>query len=266
MSGADAASAALAAMRSRFDGADPEGLLGVSPLAVPAHIAVIMDGNGRWASGRGLRRLEGHREGAERVEELVRNAARFGVGWVTVYAFSSENWSRPDPEVDGLMALLLEHAVGKAGWAIERNVRVRFIGGRDRIPASTLAGLDALAERTASCTGVTLVLAVNYGSRAELATAARRLAERVSRGEREAGAIDEAALGAELATSGMPDPDMVIRTGGERRLSNFLLWQASYSELYFTDTSWPEFGETALADAIRWYASRQRRFGGLVGA
>ncbi|MDX9910960.1 MAG: polyprenyl diphosphate synthase [Phycisphaerales bacterium] len=237
---------------------------GIDPRRVPRHIAIIMDGNGRWARAQGFERTHGHLAGAEAVRRTVEECGRLGVDFLTLYSFSSENWKRPIEEVDALMALCLRYCASERDELASRNVRVRVIGDRDGLRPDVRAALADLEAATSACTGPTLCLAINYGSRAEMLRAVRNLAERAARGEIAPGEIDEARFAAELDTGGIPDPDLLVRTAGEMRLSNFLLWQISYAELYVTDTLWPEFGEEALREAIRAYAARERRFGGLA--
>lgn len=228
---------------------------------VPRHIAIIMDGNGRWAQSRGLPRAAGHQAGARCVKPVLEHAARRGVQALTLYSFSSENWRRPADEVDALMSLAHAKLIEERGALVQSNVRFRRIGRRDGLPSRVLEQLDATEAATAHCTGIALVLALNYGSRAEIADAARRLAERAAAGEISPASIDEAALGAELDTAELPEPDLLIRTAGQMRLSNYLLWQLSYAELTFTDVLWPDFGPPELDAAIGEFASRERNFG-----
>ena len=239
-------------------------LAGVPREAWPRHIAIIMDGNGRWAQARNQPRMEGHRVGAERVRVITEEASRLGLAQLTLFAFSSENWRRPEHEVAFLMELYRLHLLGEQPTMMKNNIRFRTIGRRDGIPAHVLEEVDRTIAMTAGNTGLVLCLAVNYGSRREIADAARRLAEQAVRGELDPAAITEATLAAALDTAGMPDPDLLIRTAGEMRLSNFLLWQLSYAELWVTQTLWPDFGEADLATAIRDFSRRERRYGGLT--
>ena len=233
----------------------------LSGAPLPRHIAIIMDGNGRWAKQRSLPRSAGHYEGVTSVRRATELCSDTGVGFLTLYAFSTENWNRPQEEVDTLMTLI--------GMAIERetpdlvrnNVRLRLIGDIERMPADARDRLERCRQATSHCSGLTLSLCLSYSSRWEIAEAARRLARLAADGSISADEIDEEAVEAGLATSGMPAPDLLIRTGGEERLSNFLLWQAAYAELYFTDTLWPDFGKEALADAMADFQCRERRFG-----
>jgi undecaprenyl diphosphate synthase len=229
----------------------------------PRHIAIIMDGNGRWAQAQSKPRVEGHRRGAEIVEVVTEEASRLGLEQLTLFAFSSENWRRPPEEVAFLMELYRMHLAAQRPKMMKSNIRFRTIGRREGIPAATLDEVDRTLAETAGNTGMTLCLAVNYGSRRELADAASRLARRAAAGEIDPRAITEAALAAELDTVGMPDPDLLVRTASEMRLSNFLLWQMSYAEIWVTEKFWPEFSEADLHAAIRDFAGRQRRFGGL---
>ena len=241
----------------------PEALADVPRERWPRHIAVIMDGNGRWAHARGLPRIEGHRRGGETVRVITEECGRLGLAQLTLFAFSSENWRRPREEIDFLMDLYRRHLISERSRAIKNNVRVRTIGRRDGIPADVLAEVDRTIDATAGNTGLTVCLAVNYGSRREITDAARNLAERAARGELDPATITEETFASALYTAGMSDPDLLIRTAGEMRLSNFLLWQMSYAELYVTETLWPDFREADLHAAIRDFAKRERRFGGL---
>jgi undecaprenyl diphosphate synthase len=253
-----------AAMRRRNPKADPLTLLpDVHPSRIPRHIAIIMDGNGRWATQRGLPRMLGHRAGAKTVRSIVEQIGRLGVEYLTLYSFSLENWKRPKEEVDALMALYLEYMDAQREEFMRENIRFRQIGLVDGLPQTCIDKRDEITELTRNNTAGTLVLAVNYGSRAEITHAVRTLAERVKRGELNPADIDEIAVAGALHTSGLPDPDLLIRTAGEMRISNFLLWQLSYAELYATPTLWPDFTPEHLNDAIRGYASRNRTYGGL---
>jgi len=222
-----------------------------------------MDGNGRWARQRGLPRIEGHRRGVATVRRVTEHCARLGVEQLTLYCLSSENWRRPAAELDFLMHLLEQYLIEERSLLMREGIRVVMIGSRAGLPEATLAALDRTTAMCAGNDGMRLCLAVNYGSRAEIAAAARALAEECAAGRLDPAAITEEMLASRLDTAGMPDPDLVIRTAGELRLSNFLLWQSSYAELWVTDTCWPEFTEAHLDDAIRSFAGRERRFGGL---
>ena len=232
-------------------------------MRIPRHIAIIMDGNGRWAASRGLPRIAGHREGARRVRAVVEECARLGVEALTLYSFSSENWKRPEDEVTALMELARHHLQLERQMMLANNVRFRRIGRREGLPAPVLAELDRTEDETSTCTGMTLCLAMNYGSRQEIVDAVQTVAQRVRRGELDPGAIDEAAISGALDTHGLPDPDLLVRTAGERRISNFLLWQISYAELFVTDVLWPEFKVPELAAAIDDFNARRRTYGGL---
>ena len=227
-------------------------------LAIPRHVAIIMDGNGRWAKRRRLPRLAGHRAGVEAVRRVTRAARAMGVEALTLYAFSSENWRRPEEEVSDLMGLLRLFIRSDLDELARENVRLRVIGDYKRFSPDLVALVDGAIARTAGNDGPILAIALNYGAQAELAAAVRRLAARLP-----ADQIDEAAIEAELDTAALPPLDLLIRTSGEQRLSNFLLWQAAYAELLFVDTLWPDFDGDALADAIAAFGRRQRRYGGL---
>ena len=231
---------------------------------VPRHIAVVMDGNGRWAQQRDLPRTAGHRAGADAARKVIRACGDLGVEVLTLYSFSSENWKRPADEVDALMGLCVEYCAKEMESLREENIRVRTIGRRRELPDEVREGLEALENHTASCTGPTLCLAINYGSRAELADAARSIAEAAVRGDLSPDEITERDIAARLYAPDLPDPDLFIRTGGSHRLSNFLLWQLSYTELVVTDTLWPDFDGEGLNAAINEFATRERRFGGIA--
>jgi undecaprenyl diphosphate synthase len=221
-----------------------------------------MDGNGRWAAQRGLPRVAGHRAGAEAVRRALQAAADQGVEVLTIYAFSSENWRRSEEEISDLAALMRFYLERELKTLEKERVRLKLIGDYSAFGPELVDRLERAVERTAGNTRLTLVIALNYGSRAEIAAAARKLAARVASGELQAGEIDEAAIGAELQTRDLPELDLLIRTSGEVRLSNFLLWQAAYAELLFLDLLWPDFDEQAFAEALQVYAARDRRFGG----
>ena len=233
-------------------------------MTTPAHVAIIMDGNGRWAKARGLPRVAGHRAGVEALRSTVRAAADLGISWLTVYAFSSENWSRPKSEVTDLMGLLKIFIRRDLAELHNSGVRVRIIGDRATLQPDIRSLLEEAETLTADNESLTLVIAFNYGGRDEIARAARRLAEAVKRGEIASEAITPELFAEELDTSGTPDPDLVIRTSGEIRLSNFLPWQSAYSELVFLPCYWPDFTREHLGEALREYTSRERRFGGLA--
>jgi len=262
---ADAAAVAIAAeMRRRNPKADPLALLpDVHPARIPRHIAIIMDGNGRWATQRGLPRMLGHRAGAKTVRSIVEQIGRLGVECLTLYSFSLENWKRPKEEVDALMALYLEYMDAQREEFMRENIRFRQIGLTDGLPQACIDKRDEITELTRNNTAGTLVLAVNYGSRAEIAGAVRAIAKRVQNGDLTPEAVSEGTIAEALDTNGLPDPDLLIRTAGEMRISNFLLWQLSYAELYSTPTLWPDFTPEHLSDAVRSYAARSRTYGGL---
>ncbi len=236
---------------------------GARTAAVPRHVAVIMDGNGRWARRRGLPRLKGHEAGAESVRAVLRACRKAGVEILTLYAFSMENWNRPAAEVGGLMEMLKRFLRDREGDLHEQNVRLRAIGRLDRLPAGVRAELERVIAATADHGDGQLVLALSYGGRTELVDAARAVARRVRAGELDPDAIDEETIRQHLYLPDVPDPDLLIRTSGEMRVSNFLLWQLSYTELYVTDVLWPDFREEEFRKAIEGYASRERRFGGV---
>lgn len=236
------------------------------PSRIPRHVAVIMDGNGRWAEAQGLPRVEGHRRGAETVRMVTEACAELGVEAVTLYCLSSENWKRPASELDFLMALLKEYLIQQRSTLMEQQLRLMVIGRRDRLPSDVLDEMDKTLELSADNQRMTLVLAIDYGGRAEIVEATRRLADKVSRGEMDCKDIDEQAFASELYTVGLPEPDLLIRTGGEMRVSNFLLWQISYAELWVTAKAWPEFCRQDLLSALNDYSARDRRFGGLSQA
>ena len=232
------------------------------PGSVPRHVAIIMDGNGRWAQARGLPRAAGHRQGAEAARKVLRAAGEAGVQCLTLYAFSSENWRRPETEINDLMGLLRFY-IGRELDALHREgVRLKILGDHTAFPADTAAMVDQAVARTAGNDRMTVAIALNYGARAELTNAVKRIAGRVAAGELAAEAVDEDLVDAELDTAGLPPLDLLIRTSGERRLSNFLLWQAAYAELLFVDTLWPDFDGDALRAALDDYAGRERRYGG----
>jgi len=229
---------------------------------VPRHVAIIMDGNGRWAAKRGLPRAAGHRAGAEAVRTTLKAAARAGVEVLTLYAFSSENWRRSEEEVSDLKGLLAYYVDKELDTLHREGVRLQLIGDPSAFGPQLVQRLERAVQQTAGNTRLTLVVALNYGSRTEIAAAARALAEDVAAGRRDPDSVDEQAIDEALNTAGLPDLDLLIRTSGEVRLSNFLLWQAAYAELLFVDTLWPDFDEAAFLDALSQFAGRQRRFGG----
>jgi undecaprenyl diphosphate synthase len=231
------------------------------PARTPTHVAIIMDGNGRWAESRGLPRTDGHRAGMETVRGIVRASRELGVKWLTLYAFSSENWSRPKAEVDTLMRLPEEFFEKELPEAIEKNVRILAIGKRDRLPLGVRRSLEDAISRTAHCTGMRLVFALSYGGRLELVEAARRMLRDADLGRLTPDALTEKLFAQYLDEPEMPDVDLLIRTGGEYRVSNFLLWQIAYAEIVTSDAMWPDFGPERLAGAIAEYQRRERRFG-----
>jgi len=230
---------------------------------MPRHVAIIMDGNGRWATARGLPRAEGHRRGVEAVRRAVKAAIELGIPYLTIFSFSSENWSRPAAEIDDLFGLMKRFVRRDLAELHQNGVRIRVIGGTERVDSELLALIEEAQSLTAGNNGLELIIAFNYGSRGEIVRAARRIAEQVERGELRAGDIGPEAIEAALDTAGIPDPDLLIRTSGELRLSNFLLWQCAYTEFVFLETHWPDFGREHLEQAIDAFRSRRRRFGGL---
>ena len=240
-------------------------ILDVPREARPRHIAVIMDGNGRWAQRQGLPRIEGHRRGVASVRRVTEECARLDVEQLTLYCLSSENWKRPQRELEFLMHLLEQYMIEERSTIMDQNIRVNVIGRRNEIPEAVQREMQKTIDMSATNTGLRLCLAINYGSRLELVDAVREIAEEVKSGKLEPQAIDEETVHKHLYTAGMSDPDLVIRTAGEMRVSNFLLWQISYAEIWVTDHCWPEFRESDLHQAMRDYAARDRRFGGLTG-
>ncbi|MCI0683870.1 MAG: isoprenyl transferase [Gemmataceae bacterium] len=238
---------------------------GLDPARLPRHIAVIMDGNGRWAQQRGLPRIEGHRRGVHSVRGTIEECCRLGIGQLTLFCLSTENWKRPRHELDFLMSLLHRYLIAERAEIIEQNIRFTTIGRRDGLPDNVLREIDENVRVSQANTGMTLCLAINYSGRTELVDAARAIAERVKSGQVRPEDIDEATLSDALDTAAMPDPDLLIRTAGEMRVSNFLLWQISYAELWVTPKCWPEFDAAVLHQALHDFAKRERRFGGLKG-
>ncbi len=232
-----------------------------APKNLPRHVAMIMDGNGRWARQRGLPRIEGHREGAESVREIVRVSGELGIEYLTLYAFSSENWNRPKAEVSALMRLLEFYLKQEIPELDRNNVRLAAIGRLHEMPLRAQKQLDKSIEALSKNTGLTLVLALSYGSRAELVDGVRSIGRELLAGRVSVSDINEDLISEHLYTSGIPDPDLLVRTSGEMRLSNFLLWQVSYAELVVTDTLWPDFRKAAYLEALQDYSKRQRRFG-----
>jgi undecaprenyl diphosphate synthase len=230
----------------------------------PRHVGLIMDGNGRWAQSRGLPRIEGHRRGVEALRRAVRAAIEFGLDYLTVYSFSSENWSRPVEEISDLMGLLKRFIRDDLSELYRVGVRIKVIGARDNLKPDILALLEEAESLTRSNSRLTLVVAFNYGSRQEIAAAARVIASKVAAGKIDAASVDEEMLARHLDTAGIPDPDLIIRTSGEQRLSNFLMWQAAYSEFIFLPIHWPDFDQAAFAAALAEFSGRDRRFGGVT--
>ncbi len=243
--------------------ASPENLPDVPRQRMPRHIAIIMDGNGRWAVQQGRPRVAGHEQGAKTVQAVTEEAARLGLDQLTLYCLSSENWKRPQNELDFLMVLLHQYLVSERDRLMDNNIRLRIIGRREPIPEPVLAEMDHSVAMTAENTGLTLCLAINYGARTEIVDAVRSIAGQVAAGELAVDQIDESCISEHLYTRGMSDPDLLIRTAGEMRLSNYLLWQISYAELWVTPKLWPEFAIDDFHEAIRDYSRRDRRFGGL---
>ena len=233
--------------------------MGVDLNRIPRHIAIIMDGNGRWAKARGLDRSMGHQQGVEAVREITTAASRLGVGFLTLYTFSTENWNRPAAEVAALMSLIL--TAMEEELFMKNNVRLRVIGETERLPQEVREAILGLVERTSRNTGMTMVIALSYSSKWEIVRAVRNIANHVQQGQLALDDISEKTIDQALATSFMPDPELLIRTGGELRLSNYLLWQCAYSELYFCDTFWPDFNTRSLCQALVDYQNRERRFG-----
>ncbi len=245
---------------------NPEEVLGLRREQLPRHIAIIMDGNGRWACERGVPRLQGHAAGAKVVRGIVTECARLGLEALTLYSFSSENWKRPKDEIDFLMELYAYYLVAEREEILENNIRFHQVGRREGLPDSVLTELDTTADLSKDNTGLNLCLALNYGARAEIVDAVRSLASQVKAGKLEPSDIDEDMFAAALYTAGIVDPDLLIRTAGEFRISNFLLWQLSYAEFHVEEVCWPDFTVEHLHQAIKEYASRDRRYGGLSGA
>jgi undecaprenyl diphosphate synthase len=248
------------------EGRERIAAFGLKVEQLPRHIAIIMDGNGRWAERRGLPRIVGHRRGIQSVRAVVEEGCRIGLQQLTLYCFSVENWKRPPRELKFLMRLLQHFLVVERSELMDQNVQLRMIGRREGLPENVLAELDQTAALTADNTGMILCLAVNYGGRTEIGDAARRLAEDVRQGRLDVSSVDENLFASYLNTAGMTDPDLLIRTAGEMRISNFLLWQISYTELWVTPTLWPDFREDDLLQACSAFAGRQRKFGGLPPA
>ncbi|MDE6801768.1 MAG: isoprenyl transferase [Muribaculaceae bacterium] len=234
---------------------------GIDPIRLPRHIAIIMDGNGRWATARNLPRSEGHVEGVTTVRRITEESSRLGIQYLTLYTFSTENWNRPQDEVDALMHLISIAIERETPDLIKNNVRLTMIGDFDRLPAEPRRRLQSSFDATAHCTGLTLCLALSYSSRWELTRAASLIADDVANGRLSVDDITDEAIASRLTTAPMPDPDLLIRTGGDTRVSNFLLWQIAYTELIFTDTFWPDYSPEEYREAIRKYQTRERRYG-----
>ncbi|MFC0408186.1 polyprenyl diphosphate synthase [Roseomonas elaeocarpi] len=243
-------------------GALPERRPGVASPVVPVHVGIIMDGNGRWAAGRGLPRAMGHRAGAEATRRVIEAAAEAGVRWLTLFAFSSENWRRPASEVLELTGLLRHYLRHEVSQLVRDGVRLRVVGDRERFGVETAAEIERAERLTADGQRLNLNIALSYGARAEIAAAARAIAREAAAGRLDAASVDEALVERHLATRDMPDPDLIIRTSGEQRLSNFLLWQSAYAELVFTDVLWPDFDARHFTAALSEFARRERRYGG----
>ncbi len=228
---------------------------------MPKHVAIIMDGNGRWAKAKGMMRIKGHQAGAGTVKKIVKTAREMGISVLTLYAFSTENWKRPASEVSGLMSLLKSYLKSELESMLGNDIQLRCIGQQENLPKEVLSVLRKSIEETASNSGMILNLALSYGGRDEILRAARKMAQLCVEGKLQPKQITEDILASRLYTAGLPDPDLLIRTGGESRLSNFLLWQVSYSEIYFTNIKWPDFSKDDFFTAIRYFQKRQRRFG-----
>lgn len=231
---------------------------------LPRHIAIIMDGNGRWAQGRGLPRIEGHRKGVDTVRMVSETCTELGVEALTLYCLSSENWKRPETELHFLMQLLEQYLVEERQLIMDQGLQLKVIGRRDRLPDPVLVEMNKTLELSASNRGTKLVLAIDYGGRDEITTAVSRIANQLASGEIESSMINETLVSENLYTKGLPEVDLMIRTGGDMRVSNFLLWQLSYAELWVTETCWPEFGKQEFLTALQDFSKRQRRFGGLA--
>jgi len=238
--------------------------LGLKRNQLPRHIAIIMDGNGRWARRRGLPRIAGHRRGVDSVRAVVEECCRLGIDCLTLFCLSSENWKRPKTELSFLMRLLRQYVIEERELIMEQRIRMQTIGRREGIPEEVLREVDKTVEMSRANPGMILCLAINYGARSEIVDAVRRVVREVRAGRLKLADLDEQLFASYLYTAELPDPDLIIRTAGEMRLSNFLLWQASYAELWVTPICWPEFREQHLHEALRDYAGRERRFGGLV--
>jgi len=253
----------MALFRGRHKSDATSPVAGIETLHIPTHIAVIMDGNGRWAQARGMPRIEGHRRGATTVRRISEACREIGVSYLTLYCFSNENWKRPQEELSFLMSLLKTYLIQERPTLLKNDIRLTIIGRRAGIPGEVLFEMDRSVELSKNGKSLTLCLAINYGSRQEIVDAIRTIASEVQSGTLNTDAINESVVAERLYTSGMPDPDLLIRTSGEMRISNYLLWQISYSEIWITDKPWPEFDTDDLIQAIADYNKRDRRFGGL---
>ncbi len=237
---------------------------GLDPARLPRHVAIIMDGNGRWAQQRGLPRIEGHRRGVDAVRNTIEECCRLGIGQLTLFCLSVENWKRPQAELDFLLTLLHEYLLLERAEIMEQNIRFTTIGRRQGLTPEVLKEIDENARLSSKNRGMTLCLAINYSGRADLTDAVRAIAEQARQGKLDPDSIDETTLSDALSTGGMPEPDLLIRTAGEMRVSNFLLWEISYAELWVTSKCWPEFDIATLRQALKDYAQRERRYGGLL--
>jgi undecaprenyl diphosphate synthase len=232
-------------------------------LNIPAHVAIILDGNGRWAKAKGMPRNYGHMQGAKAVEDILVDARDIGIKYLTVYAFSTENWSRPETEVTALMGILRQYLKSSIKKSMKNNVRCRVIGERSALSADIIEAIEELETATAGNTGLTFTIAINYGSRDEITRAVKKVAQKVENGELSAADITEKDIADNLDTNFLPDPDLLIRTCNEQRISNYLLWQCAYTEFYFTPVAWPDFNKAELLKAVEAYSGRTRKFGGL---
>ena len=237
---------------------------GIDPTRLPRHVAIIMDGNGRWATGRGFDRIYGHRRGKDSVKAIVELSREIGIEYLSLYAFSAENWGRPATEVTALMRLLKRYLTTELGRMMKNDVRLMVIGNVKKLPPDVQKALKVSVETTRKNKGLTVTLALSYSAREEIAAAVRAVAKKVQRGELDPDSITEETIAQSLGTAGIPDPDLLIRTSGEVRLSNFLLWQVAYTEIYITETLWPDFREPEFLEALRQFQARERRFGRVV--
>lgn len=251
------------AIRRRFAKSTTTSVQGAEQGNLPVHVAIIMDGNGRWAHRRGLPRLAGHHAGMKKVRDIIRACDDIGIEYLTLYAFSTENWKRPEKEIEYLMRLPEEFFRSEIDELVSRGVRVRFIGDTSKLPLYTQETVRRTLERTRNNQGMTVIFALNYGGRADIVEAVQRLLLQVQAGQIAVTDVDESVIGELLSTQGIPDPDLVIRTSGELRISNFLIWQAAYAEFWFADVLWPDFDRLQLQEALSDYQRRKRRFGGL---